>query len=488
MKKQFAFSTISVFGAALPGLVAAADLPVKVKPVEYGYICSMYGPGFVYVPGTDTCVKIGGYARFDAYQNAVATFTPMIISTAGPAFNGPGTANFGYPFRDEDDNAFSTRARTVVDFDGRTKTDYGLLRSYVRFGAQWQSAPGAGLPAGATLYFERAFIQFGGFTFGYLQSFFDSGLNYFLTTPISGSNRWTTVAAYTAQFGGGWSSILSLEDAANRITGVQLTGSTAQPVFNISTATTGLGYTDYQAGQQAPDIVANLRYDGAWGSALLSGALHQVGVTAPLYAGFYPGMSSSDSWGWAVGGTVELKLPALAAGDSMFIQVGYATGAASYLGLSAQAQATAPGIGAIDLKQVGGFPTATGAFYTIADAVAVNGFGNYDLTSGWSLQGQFRHYWTPGLRSALYAGYVAYDVPQNIVAAFNFNVRQVGVNTIWSPVKNLDIGAELLYSKVDGSVPLGNYVSVNSAGTPIASLVGGSTDLWSGGIRVQRNF
>ena len=65
---------------------------------------------------------------------------------------------------------------------------------------------------------------------------------------------------------------------------------------------------------------------------------------------------------------------------------------------------------------------------------------------------------------------------------------QLGVNTIWSPVKNLDIGAEVLYTKVDGSVPLGQYAAVNAAGGTIGSLVGGSTDIWSGGIRVQRNF
>ena len=50
------------------GLVAvagaqAADLPVKAKPVEYVKICSIYGAGFFYIPGTDTCIKIGGWVR-----------------------------------------------------------------------------------------------------------------------------------------------------------------------------------------------------------------------------------------------------------------------------------------------------------------------------------------------------------------------------------------------------------------------------------------
>src|SRR6187397_1650580 len=41
----------------------AADLPVKAKPVEYVKVCSLYGAGFYYIPGTDICVKIGGYVR-----------------------------------------------------------------------------------------------------------------------------------------------------------------------------------------------------------------------------------------------------------------------------------------------------------------------------------------------------------------------------------------------------------------------------------------
>jgi hypothetical protein len=39
----------------------AADLPVKAKAVEYVRICSLYGAGFFYIPGTDTCIKLGGY-------------------------------------------------------------------------------------------------------------------------------------------------------------------------------------------------------------------------------------------------------------------------------------------------------------------------------------------------------------------------------------------------------------------------------------------
>ena len=62
-----------VLGSAA-GLVAmsgaqAADLPVKAKAVEYVRICSLYGAGFFYIPGTDTCIKLGGYVRVDTTFN-----------------------------------------------------------------------------------------------------------------------------------------------------------------------------------------------------------------------------------------------------------------------------------------------------------------------------------------------------------------------------------------------------------------------------------
>jgi hypothetical protein len=38
---------------------------VKAKAVEYVRICSLYGAGFFYIPGTDTCIKLGGYLRVD---------------------------------------------------------------------------------------------------------------------------------------------------------------------------------------------------------------------------------------------------------------------------------------------------------------------------------------------------------------------------------------------------------------------------------------
>ena len=73
------------------GLIAmsgaqAADLPVKAKPVEYVRICSLYGAGFWYIPGTDTCLKLGGYLRAEVAGLTNSVLNGSYAGQAG-AFN-----------------------------------------------------------------------------------------------------------------------------------------------------------------------------------------------------------------------------------------------------------------------------------------------------------------------------------------------------------------------------------------------------------------
>jgi Porin subfamily len=44
---------------------AADVIMAEPEPVEYVRVCDSYGPGYFYIPGTDTCLRIGGYVRYD---------------------------------------------------------------------------------------------------------------------------------------------------------------------------------------------------------------------------------------------------------------------------------------------------------------------------------------------------------------------------------------------------------------------------------------
>ncbi|MGN6573105.1 MAG: porin, partial [Pseudolabrys sp.] len=43
-------------------------------------ICSLYGAGFYYMPGTDTCLKVGGFVRAEVNVNAGGSFS---VATTG---------------------------------------------------------------------------------------------------------------------------------------------------------------------------------------------------------------------------------------------------------------------------------------------------------------------------------------------------------------------------------------------------------------------
>ena len=63
----------------------AADLPSKkAAPAQYVRICDAYGAGYFYIPGSDTCLRVGGYVRWQG------NFVPgrSVVSTTGLAANG----------------------------------------------------------------------------------------------------------------------------------------------------------------------------------------------------------------------------------------------------------------------------------------------------------------------------------------------------------------------------------------------------------------
>jgi hypothetical protein len=508
-------------GAA--GLVAvasaqAADLPVKAKAVEYVKICSLYGEGFFYIPGTDTCLKIGGWVRLDSYFNQNS-------SDLAPISGGTGQNSRA------SNPDFNFRSRTVVSFDARSQTEWGTLRAYYRGG--FELTGNSSQYANGTYYYERAFIQLGGWTLGRSQSFFDifSSLWSYGGAFYGGGSATgafgTNLAAYTASFGNGLSATLSLEDnnmRRNALWDATADGSAAGlfPVGNAlgiggtgglgpmgpptngyttcgvtlvgndntngnANTTNGLnavgcGWGDYAA-VSIPDIVGNLRVDQAWGSAQISGALHQVrgnyyGNNFVVASGSFTGIAPSDVWGGAVNAGIMINLP-WNPGDKFWAEGTYAIGAPSYIGLGRNNGTVS------DYSRFDGNRVAAGF---LLDGVFSNNlftpFSGIQLSTSWTVAAAIEHYWTPALRTSLWGVYTGWTaggtgnrimcnsalspvrstatfasgggtttaVGTDLAAAgcnFDFNVWSVGSRTVWNPVKNLDVGLEVLYAEVD---------------------------------------
>jgi hypothetical protein len=446
----------------------AADLPVKAKPVEYAKVCSLYGAGFFYIPGTDTCLKIGGMVRADYGVNASGSHTQYWNLSAGSQYN-------------RATNDFQSRVRSQISFDARTQTEYGTLRSFSRLGMQYSSTNGSTIDG--QIYFDRAFIQLAGFTFGKSLSFFDaySGTyaSYQTLVGASHTTNGQNVAAYTAKFGNGFSATIAIEDAVHR---------RSNGVYSADDnyVTPGASFTSRYAGQQVPDIIGNLRVDQAWGSAQLSVATRQVRATYYADAGGnyledngYP----SDKWGFAVQGAAQFKLP-WAAGDRFTIQ-GIFTEGMNYYALGKTTQSF-------------GIYSGSTVFEGFApDAIYAAGT-SLNLTKVFGFNAGLEHYWTPGLRTSVFGSYASIDFNDAATTLVcgnaancnpDWNMYQAGTRTTWSPVKNLDVGLELVYAKFESSQNGLVYAGLAPGnGKPKGDYVAKDQDVFSGMIRVQRNF
>jgi hypothetical protein len=492
------------------GLVAvagaqAADLPVKAKPVEYVKVCSLYGAGFFYIPGTDTCIKLGGAVRVQAEWNAGAGGVPVGIGSTTEAAQGALTRD-----RTNDTN---WRTRLYFSVDARQQTEYGTLRSFFRFGAQ-QTTPTDAASNSTSVFWDRAFIQFAGFTVGKTLSFFDGvsfatfNYNNPRTMADTGPNG-LTVWAYTWQFGNGISGTLSAEDPNGR-TKLVVSANTTNLGLGTITNSNGLAANVGGNGMDFPDVIGALRVDQAWGSAQLMGAMHDA-------SGSYYGTSvstghPSNAYGWAIGGAVAINLPTWGATsnvnsqpnvDQFQMQGVFSRGALGYA------------TNAVGPSQVAN-GNSNAALQWGVDGIYSSGAG-VELTSAWSIYGGYQHLWTPNWRTSLYGGYLAvsYDstatafacgttTTTNIIAGLNstgalsgsclnYHTWQVGTRTQWNPVSQLDLGVDVLYSRV-GTALNGTVINATGLAPTFATTgkVGGMTasdeDVWSVMFRVQRNF
>ena len=301
-----------------------------------------------------------------------------------------------------------------------------------------------------------------------------------------GDPGWLTFA-YTAQFGGGFSATIAAEERrmAN-IIGATSLGVAPAPV--VPTGVAGAGYGGYQA----PDIVANLRIDQAWGSAQVMGALHQVNA---LYYGATAGTGHpGEKWGYAVGAGIKLNAPMIGAGDYFQAQINYTEGATRYMFATPNtnwtyANGANSGFGIISDGVFGG-------------TVAGGNTTGVELTKTWGFNAAYEHFWNPAWRTSAYGGYaaVSYNGRANAmlcnvggfaagIAAGSAAVAQVGCDNNWSTwyigsrtqwniTKDFYIGLDVMYSK------LNTANNQNAQALAVTS----SQDNWAARFRVHRDF
>ncbi len=484
----------------------AADLPVKAKPVEYVKVCSLYGAGFYYMPGTDLCIKIGGWVRAEigaGNTNGNITWGPYAgVSNQRTTSNASG------------------RARGYITADAREQSAYGTIRGYLAVGVNTNDV---GLNTAANQFSaNRAFVQWAGFTGGVAQSFYDfysvPATSYWGSFPASdtGDPGWL-VFAYTAQLGNGLSATISEEE--RRMTQIVNAGSAVGFVASAANGSIAPGaYTSAvtgggalfpgdgaYGGLQVGDLVGNLRVDQAWGSAQIMGALHQVNASyydsaagVPTAALGNPG----DRWGWAAGAGFKLLAPMIGQGDYLQTQFNVTQGATRYIFNTPNTNYGASNGLNTD------FGVLTDGVY--GGSVAGGSATSVQLTSAWGFNAAYEHHWNSSLHTSLYGGYdkVTYGANANAMlcsaggfgAGFgslaanitgcnmDWSTYFIGSRTQWDVNKNFYLGVDVLYENLRGASTGSLTNAAGGFAISTAAFTEQNSSAWLFRFRAHRDF
>ncbi len=454
MKFKLATMAVAMFGAASAAQAADLGRPAPAA-VDYVKVCDAYGAGFFYIPGGDTCLKIGGFVRARAFVGSDNRSSIARGATTGEFI--PSTGSYSDSTRSS--NTYGSAVAASVTFDARTSTEFGLLRSFIDV-----------RPASGSI--DKAYIQLGGLTVGYAGSAFNFHTGGSLETVFEPfwADHSTNLLSYTFNAGNGVSATLSLEDpttGGQRATGTPGTAAfpsalagAGVPVGTVTTVTTPT-YQQTYGGNRVPDVVANINLTQAWGAAQISVAAHQNYDASTI---------GGDDWGYAIQGGVKVNLPMLGTGDYIALEGGYTEGAVRYLGLAGLAadyMTTANSAVATD--------SATGTVTTTVTTTSA-----LAQTQAWSINGTFNHVFTPTVSAAIDAGYA--DVDQ--VGANDFTAWRISSSATWTPVNNLGISAGLEYQSIDFSGATKSAYNTAFGGTSAL----GDASAWVGVLQVKRNF
>ena len=233
MKKLFqAFMVTSAVIAIQTTAAKAADVALpEAEPVEYVRVCDAYGEGYFYIPGTDTCLRVGGfiYAQAKGGDDVYA--------------------------RSRDERNMKTwrdevRAHLLVAT--ASETELGTLKTHIELRSDFDDGTDS---SSSELRF--GYIELGGLHIGVdesaLNTFFDYYGNFINDDVILGGAYRTNMIQYQYAFSNGLTAMVSIEQGGNEDTD-----------FNGT-------IEDY-----TPDVVAGLKFEQGWGSITGAGAYDAV--------------------------------------------------------------------------------------------------------------------------------------------------------------------------------------------------------------------
>ncbi|OJU49826.1 MAG: porin [Mesorhizobium sp. 61-13] len=274
--KSVLFGSAAALIAVSSAHAADAVVVAEPEPAEYVKICDVYGAGYFYIPGTETCLRVGGYVRYDigvGDREGVQNVTDH----RGGGFN---------------DTYWKQGRFALMTWTG-SETELGTLKTYTETRFNFGNTPGdydpaVVDPADADNWQARnsewslnfAWIQLGGLRIGKDESAFDTFIGYaggvIDDTLVPYGDFDTNLISYYFDGGNGFTGVVSLEE----------------------------GSGDETIDSYVPHVVVGAKYEQGWGAVSAVGAYN----------------SNWEEWA----GKVRLDVNA---GDSLtlFIMGGYGT-------------------------------------------------------------------------------------------------------------------------------------------------------------------
>src|SRR6185437_5138625 len=424
MKKVGKFNAAVALGSLTAAVALIAGAPAASAQTAPGSDTSSVAgqaapgggsfPGSFLVPGTNTSLKIGGIAKWDAIYDMSAGLSPQASQVVIP-FAIPLDGTAGHQVHG---SLLNDVRQSNINFDARTPTSYGELDVFALMDFFGQQTTQNVNLNGVDSWTQRVVYFYG--TLGPLMAgqtpslWFDGDAlaESVDPTPAIGinnglSNRHTTIR-YTFAAGGGFSIAGAIEQP--------------NPEGFAGTAQSGAPGTWQSLGLscgwvRVPDFIARARLDQAWGHVAATFLIRDQKVLAT-------GVRFSKT---TYGGELTGHLNTFGK-DTLRWAGMVGTGLGSYL----SDMSSAAGV------QVNTLGTTAAPLTPTAVAAPLA----YGIYAGYT------HWWTTELRSTLMAGMSHNSLDSGVITTAAeqnaLDKRHIGAtgNIIWSPVPQVDLGLE----------------------------------------------
>ncbi len=188
--KGLLLGTAAAFAVVSGAQAADAIVAAAPEPMEYVKVCDAFGAGYFYIPGTETCLKIGGLVRGQLnYSNG-----PLVSGATA------GITNPGYKWSSYGSSQYR------VNINAKNDSEVGTVYSFIQIRGYAGSVAGNGINTGSSYNGSVAYFNAGidagayGFEVGYYDNYWTRFFGFGGYTDDGGSYA-ENINSYAAFYG-----------------------------------------------------------------------------------------------------------------------------------------------------------------------------------------------------------------------------------------------------------------------------------------------